>query len=135
MPYPIQWFVVLGFVAVLVALGLIPIWIVLCNPEKRPRIPGAVVVRGFVIGFTFLAGANYAFANMFLDGILHHGSVALGKIENGRYFVGDRGRYFEVSESFYHLVPRYVMVSGCLLIAGILGTIACMEWARRTKAR
>src|SRR5947209_1870672 len=68
MPFPVEWFVVLGFVAVLVAFGLIPIWIVLCNPAKGPRMPGALIVRGLVVGTTFLAVANYVFADMFLDG-------------------------------------------------------------------
>lgn len=135
MPPEFQWFVVLSFVAILAWVGLILIWIVLCNPEKRPRIPIGVAVRGFVLGFTFLAGANYTFANMFLDDTLHQGSVESGKAEHGRYFVGDRGRYHEVSEPFYRLVPQYKLVSGCMLVAGILGTVVCMEWARHTNRR
>lgn len=49
------------------------------------------------------------------------GSALLGKVEAGRYYLGDHGRYTEVSARKYQL-SRWLTISNMIIIpAGVLG--------------
>jgi len=77
----------------------------------------SVVQRMLAICFalSFFAFANLIVADEIPDA-LYHGHPDNGKVENGHYFVGDRGRYTEVSERFYYGMLWYSHLSleiGC----------------------
>lgn len=52
------------------------------------------------------------------------GSALNGKVENGRYYLGDHGQYTEVSQSVYSINRTYETVSVIAFVATIVGNIA-----------
>lgn len=86
-------------------------------PQKWKRI----CIRLFVFG-VILNILIYAIAYIFMGG-----SAANGKIENGRYYVGERSAtYFEVSKAgyYYNLIH---LIGGPIVAATSIVTILVIE--------
>jgi hypothetical protein len=90
----------------------------------------AITARIF---FMLLSLTILAVANKFLAAWLPYaprgGGPEIGKIVDGHYFVGNHGRYFEVSRHFFEASIRYSDIStAILLIAAIVTTAYFSTW-------
>lgn len=85
-----------------------------------------------LVSLTFMSLANLCFASE-LSYELYGGEPEAGKIEGGRFFVGNHGRYPEVSEQFYRRDILYKEISSYVVGAGIITSAAAIWFARRFK--
>ena len=74
------------------------------------RVPAGTRFLAVLFAMTFLSQAN-SFVASELPVALKGGGPAQGKIENGHYFVGNHGRYTEVSPRFFYDTLRYEHIS------------------------
>jgi hypothetical protein len=87
-----------------------------------------------LLALTFIAWANQTVAT-WMPYDLYHGDAQNGKIVSGHYFVGDRGRYTEVSRRFFENSVLYQQISGYIFAAFLICSILVIWRARRRQSR
>jgi hypothetical protein len=90
-------------------------------------------IGGVLLTLTFVAAANSVVA-LNLPDDLYGGDPGIGKVVDGHYFVGNHGRFTEVSEGTFRGLLLYQHVSGYVLAACIVST-AIAIWIRSLQAK
>jgi len=87
--------------------------------------------RKIVIAACILFGIN--FATLFAELAYLGGDAANGKVENGRYFVGEHGHYSEVSQQAYEFNKAHVkaVLFGFPLV--MCGSVLLLSWKSSRK--
>ena len=86
-----------------------------------------------LLALTFMSIANFYFA-LELPFDLKCGGPEQGYVQDGHCYVGNHGRYIEVSPEFYHQTLRYERISSAvtitLLTVTILAFLIRVHWSQ-----
>lgn len=94
-----------------------------------PR-PGQRLYRSVLLAVAVICFANVV--AFFVVGDILGGAAGNGKIEGGRHFIGDHGRYTAVSEAVY----TYSLWHGrSIFLTNVLGGLAGMAWFRMKRSQ
>ena len=95
------------------------------STRQRPR---SQFLKRFAATFVCLTLINICFL-MVRDPIIG-GSAGLGKIENGKYYVGSHGRYTEVTRNVY-LFSRWHEASALIMFIASAFIVLDMQFSKR----
>ncbi len=102
--FPVAWTFILGLVFLAICLG--GTW-ALIHFRRFLNVIRVVLLLVFLLAVG--SGANFLICVGL--GLSIGGEATLGKVENGKYYVGEHGRYTQVSKETYWRMYRYEKVT------------------------